>query len=238
MNFLQLVQRTIRECGATGASLTTVAGVSGEVQRFVDWVTEAWNEIQTRRDDWQWLRASQILGSGVSFATVSGTFSYPLGSAAGTVGVTSATFGKWVNHTFRVYTTATGTNDETRLDQISYDGWRDGYMISASRAVRTRPTVIAIGPDKSLCLGPPPNSLYTVSGDYFLNPSAMAADSDTPTGLPAQFHMAIVYLAMTYYAGYEAAPEVLARGQGGYSTLMGRLDGLQAQDIMFGGPLA
>ena len=47
---------------------------------------------------------------------------------------------------------------------------------------------------------------YTITGDYFRSPTEMVADGDLPTGLPAQFHMAIVYLAMTYYAGYEAAP--------------------------------
>lgn len=238
MNYLALVQRAIRECGATGTTLTTVAGASGEVQRFTDWIAQAWTEIQSKRDDWEWLRASNLLGLGISFATVSGTMSYPLGTTAGTVGIASAVFGKWADKTFRLYTTSVGTNDETRLGCIPYDAWRDGYMISASRAVRTRPDVIAIGPDKSLCLGPPPSSSYTVTGDYYLAPSAMSADTDTPTGLPAQFHMAIVYLAMTYYAGYEAAYEVLARGQGGYGTLMGRLEALQTQQIVMGGPLA
>lgn len=239
MNFLALVQRTIRECGATGSTLLTVSGVSGEAQRFVDWVSEAWNEIQTKHDDWEWLRSSVLLGEGASFPTVSGTVSYPVGVGAGKVGIDPATFGKWDRESFRSNTTAMSFNDEIRLGYIPYDGWRDAYMIGAQRSVTTRPEVVSIGPDKSVCLGPPPTSLYTITGDYFLAPSAMAADADTPTGLPAQFHLrAIVGLAMIYYGGYEAAPEVLSRGQGWYSTAMGQIEGLQAQEIMMGGPLA
>jgi hypothetical protein len=238
MTFLQLVQRAMRDCGATGASLSTVAGASGEAQRFVDWVAQAWVEIQTKRDDWQWLRSSNLLGGGISFTTVGGQAVYPIGTGAGNAGIDPAIFGKWDEDAFRLYTTAVGTNDETPLGCIPYDAWRNGWMISSARAVQTRPEIIAIAPNKSLCLGPPPTSLYTVTGDYYLAPSAMAADGDVPTGLPGQFHMAIVYLAMTYYAGYEAAPEVLARGQAGYGSLMGRLEGLQAEGITTGGPLA
>ena len=237
MNRLALVQRLAVEC-AVGSAPSGTTGQTGESARLVNWIDQAWNEIQTKNDDWEWMRSSNVLGDGVSFATVAGQSSYPLGSGGGTVGVTAAGFGKWKRGTFRLYLTSVGTNNETELEDVRFDYWRDVYMINANRSVRTRPTAIAIGPDKSLCLGPPPTEGYTVTGDFYVAPSAMETDEDTPTGLPAQFHMAIVYLAMTYYAGYEAAPEVLSRGQGGYEKLMRQLEMIQAPDITFGGALA
>lgn len=237
MNRLALVQRLAVEC-AVGSTPSGTTSQSGESARLVNWIDQAWAEIQTKYDDWEWMRSSNVLGAGASFVTVAAQASYPLGSGGGTVGVTAANFGKWKAGTFRLYLTSAGTSNETELEDIRFDYWRDVYMLGANRSVTTRPTAIAIGPNKSLCLGPPPTVGYTVTGDYYVAPSAMAVDADLPTGLPAQFHMAIVYLAMTYYAGYEAAPEVLSRGQGGYEKLMRQLSMDDAPEISFGGALA
>ena len=225
------------ECGITG-TMTTTIGQTGELARVVNWTDQAWNELQTEHDDWEFLRSSNLLGAGMSFTTVSGTMSYPLGTGAGTCGVPVASFGKWDRDTFRDYSTASGTNNEIYLDNIPYDSWRNSYMLGAMRAVRTRPVAVAIGPDMSVCLGPPPNSDYTITGDYFRAPTAMAADADAPTGLAAQFHMAIVYKAMEYYAGYESAPEVFQRGSQGYMLLLAQLEAIYGPRITFAGALA
>jgi len=237
MNYLQLCQRFIRECGISG-TLSTVSGQSGEMLRVTDWVGQAWLELQSKHDDWDWMRSSGLLGAGASFATLAGTFVYPLGVGAGKTGVDPAVFNKWDRAAFRCYTTAAGKNDEMALDLVGYDAWRDAYMMGAMRLVQTRPVAIALAPDLSLCLGPPPTAGYTITGDYFRAPVAMAADGDLPTGLPSQFHMAIVYLAMTYYAGYEAAPEVIDRGQIGYARLVAQLEALRAPEIGIAGALA
>lgn len=236
MNLLSLTQRLAQECGVSG-TITTTAGVVGEQLRLVTWALQAFTEIQTRHDDWEWMRSSNALGQGASFATVAGQAAYPLGTGAGTIGIAASDFGKWDRETFRNYTTLAGTSDEIYLDDIPYDAWRDVYFLGANRTVQTRPIAIAVGPNNSLCCGPPSNGLYTITADYFIAPTTMASDTATPTGLPNQFHMAIVYLAMTYYAGYEAAPEVMQRGQFGYDKLMAQLEALRLPIIGFAGAL-
>lgn len=236
MNRLQLCQDLIVECGVSGTLLTTV-GQTGEMGRIVGWIDKAWSELQTKRDDWNFMLSSNMLGAGVTFQTVAGQSSYPLGSGAGTVGVIPDNFGKWKKHTFRNYTTTVGVSNEAHLDNIAYDTWRNVYMFGAMRLIQTRPVAIAIGPDESLCLGPPPNNLYTITGDYFMAPTVMLLDTDVPTNLPTKFHRILVYAAMMMYAGYEAASEVYQRGSLGYDLLLSELQPIKTPEARFAGAL-
>ena len=243
MNFLQLAQRACVECGvasnqAIAIALPTVVGATGSTGRIVNWINDAWTDIEMDHDDWDWMRSSNLLGGGVSFTTIAGQASYPLGTGAGTVGVLTDSFGKWDRVTFRNYTTAAGVSSEMYLDEIPYDIWRDTYMFGAMRATTTRPTAVAIGPDQSVCLGPPPTNQYTITADYFVAPTQMVLDTDVPTGLPTRFHMLIVYATMIKYAGYESAPEVMASGLREYNGMYSQLQAVRAPGMSFGGALA
>lgn len=237
MNFLQLCQRAVSECGVSG-TLTTTTGQTGSLGRIVSWIGDAWNDVQSEHDDWDWMRSSNLLGSGVSFVPAAGQASSTLGAGAGTVGVAVDDFGKWDRETFRCYTTTVGTSDETFLDNILFDTWRDAYMLGAMRTVQTRPVAIAVGPDQSLNLGPPPNGLYTITGDYFVAPSAMESDTDVPVGLPSRFHNMIVYATMMKYAGYESAPEVYQTGDRQYRQNINQLEARRLPRMSFAGALA
>lgn len=263
MNRLQLCQRLMLECGISGTLASTI-NQTGEFNRVVTWIDQAWNDVQTQHDDWDWMRSSNVLGAGASFPTVAGQASYQLGTGTGKVGIETDNFGKWDLGTFRVYTTSltqyldtetgliitaedgspiatfisdTGFLDETFLDSIAYDAWRDAYMFGAQRQVQTRPVAAAVGPNKSVCLGPPPNGNYTVTADYFVAPSAMATDTDLPAGLPKQFHMLIVYGAMKMYGRYEAAPEVKAGGDEGWTKMLAQLENTNMPRMEFTGAL-
>lgn len=241
--FLDLAQRAAVECGvasnaAIASSLPTVVGATGSLGRVVNWVGDAWTDIQMAQDDWNWMRSSVLLGGGAVFPTVPGQASYPLGTGAGTVGIDVDAFGKWDPLSFRNYTTAIGPSNENYLAEITFDKWRNGYMYGTQRNQKTRPVAIAIGPDQSLCLGPPPDGLYTIEADYFVGPSEMVADTDVPVLLPFRFNMLIVYRAMMKYAGYESAPEVYTRGSQENATMYAQLLKSRGQEITMGGALA
>lgn len=204
----------------------------------MNWVADAFSDVAQAHDDWSWLRSSNILGAGVSFATINGQASYQLGTGVGTVGVLTDNFGKWDRESFWSYTTANGFSDEIPLGEVSFDYWRAVYMSNANRNVRTRPVAFAVGPDQSICLGPNVNANYTVTGDYFLVAPVLSADADIPFGLPTRFHMLCVYRAMCKYAGYEGAPEVMQRGTTEGNSMYAQLEALRAPRIGFGGPLA
>lgn len=243
MNFLALCQRAAVECGVAPSAaiqtvLPTVVGATGSLGRIVNWVGDAWSDIQMDADDWDWMRSSSLLGAGVSFQTVAGRASYPLGIGAGTVGVAVDTLGKWDAKTFRCFPTAVGFQGEIAMGEIPFDTWRDVYMFGAMRSQQTQPYAIAVGPDLSLCLGPPPNGLYTITGDYFIASTDMVADTDAPVGLPTRFHMLVVYRAMLKYGGYESAPEVYQRGKEEGDGMYVQLMALRAPRVTWGGPLA
>ena len=240
VTFIDLCRRTGVECGvapnvAVDTALPTVTGATGSWGRIVNWTAGAWTDLQCMHDDWMWMRSTQIFGQGVSFSTVAGQFRYPLGTGAGTVGVTAANFGKWDPDTFWSYTTANGFNDEIPLAEIpSFDVWRSVYMSNANRNVRSRPVVFTIGPDQSVNLGPNVSDAYTVTADYFVAPSTMEIDADVPVGLPSRFIMTIVYLAMIDYGKYEAAPEVVDRGETEYTRSLSQLSMARAPRISWG----
>ncbi len=237
MTFLELVQRLALECAVSG-SITTLVSATGETLRLKTWIQQSYTELQTERFNWEYLRSSKLNGGGVSFATVSGQAIYPLGTGAGTVGVTAANFGSWVKGSFRDQTTSVGVGDQIFLPWISYDAWRNSYAYGAQQNVTTRPVAIAVAPDNAICVGPYPTATYTLTGDYYRSPLTLSVNADEPTVIPAQWQMAIVYQAMIYYGLYEGAPEVVARGEKYYRKLTRQLGNLRGGLITAGRTLA
>lgn len=212
MTFLELCQRLRSECIASGSGPTSVVAQTGESGRLVNWINDAWMDIQAEHPDWQWLRSS------FSFVTVADQAAYTPTEC----GVTD--FGIWKQDSMRCYPTTVGTRGEVFLTPVDYDYWRDQYQFGATRDVRNRPTVVAVAPDTSLALGHTPDATgYTVVGTYFKEPSRMAADADVPT-MPAKHQMAIVYRAMMFYGSYAAAPEVYTRGELEFKRMLRRME--------------
>lgn len=207
--FIQLCQRLRQEVGASGSE-TTVAGATGEWKRIVDWVSRSWEEIQFQEPTWEWMRKTK------SFATVAGQSTYTV--TASPLSLTD--FAYWKPRSFRLYKST--VSDEQLLNHIDYELFRDTYLIGAHTTTNSRPTVIAVNPEKSLVLALPPDGVYTVTGEYYTTPTILSADSDTPA-MPARFHNAIVYLAMLHYGFYEEANDVLTRARIMYADYMDRL---------------
>lgn len=243
MNYLQLVSRMLVECGVSG-TISSIAGQQGSIQRCVNWIAQAWIEIQTAHDDWQFMRSSVLLGAGASFPTISGQLFYTLGVGAGKIGVTADDFGQWDMYSFRCQTTSVGSADETFMDKVEFDAWRNAYMYGANQAVITRPVAIAKGPEDQLCIGPASNGQYTIKGDFIWAPQELLLDADEPKNrgltfrLPKRFDILIVYRAMRYYAAYESAPEVHQRAIDGEGDLMTKLEMLYLPEVTSGAALA
>jgi|ERR1700741_421953 len=89
--FLQLVQRLRTETKAAGTTVTSVVNQTGEYARLVNWINDAWLDIQSAHTDWGWMRTS------MTFPTVTGR---PINTLA-QIGLTN--FGEWARDSFRNY---------------------------------------------------------------------------------------------------------------------------------------
>lgn len=230
MNFLEICQRVRSKSGITGvtASPTTVLAQVGELGRVVNWVNEAWQEIQNDQNTWLWMRES------FSFNTIASQQAYPPTTAP----VSLTDFLDWHTDTLRCYLTATGVSDEQYMIEWSYAQFRDFYMFGSQATQTARPTLFAVRPkDKALLLGYTPDAVYTVRGEYQKKATLLAADADEP-GLPSQYHMLLVHGALMKYAAYENAPEVMTMASRDYYNMMMKLCQDQLPTLQFGQPLA
>jgi hypothetical protein len=229
MNYLELARQLRQECGVSGTGPTTTQGQVGEAKRLVDWINSAYMEIQGMSDDYGFLRAD------FSFDIVAGVKDYTVSGGPG-VGAGIQDLRYWHRDTLRIYDTAIGIDDEQFLIEWGYEVFRNTYRFQ--NQAPSKPTVFAINPrGKALMFGPEPDKTYTVYGEYQRIPQPLVNDVDEPL-LPAHLHMLIVYKAMEYYGLYEAASEVLARGERMFKSLKSQLDREQLPMVTLGDPLA
>lgn len=216
MNLLQLAQQLRLEVGASGTD-STVVGATGEWGRLVNWCNSAWGEIQREHENWNWMRRA------ISFSTVASQGEYAYSSAP----LSLTSFASWDITRFRVYKDS--VNNENFMQFMTYDSFIDNYRIGTNRTTEGYPNIITVSPTNSLLISLiPPDTTYTITGMYYKDHTTLSLDADTPD-MPSRFHMAIVYLAMQYYAMWESAPEVLARGKSQYSKMIVRLENDQLQ---------
>jgi hypothetical protein len=221
--FLQLAAHLSQECGVSTVGPTTVVSQVGQYKELVDWIAQADEEVQQERNDWRFMVGN------FSIDTVAGTSGY-LPAAF----VTPVTNWRDVReNTVNIYSGTTA--NQSRLRRVDYQTWYDLYNTGAQ--TNSRPIVYTIGNDMSMVLGPLPDAVYRVSGEYQKSVSTLAADSDTPI-YPSEFHMLPVYLAMTKYGRQYAASEVYSEGNRLYMKMMARMRRTQAQEVSLGGPLA
>lgn len=226
MNLLQLVNQTRVECGVSGNALGTVQNLTGEAARITAWVQQAWIDIQTAKEDWNFLRQD------FTFNLTAQQWKYSATDAG-----LSANFGNWKRDSFRCSSVGQSFKDEQLMNFMDWNTYRNLYQYGNQRTNYTRPVVVTITPDKSLGFGSVPDQAYVIDGEYYTKPVSLSADGDIPA-IPDRFHMMIVYRAMYYYAGYENAPEVLQRGNEEFKRLYSRFEIDQLPTIVSGPPLA
>jgi hypothetical protein len=97
----------------------------------------------------------------------------------------------------KIYLVSAGVATQTDLE---FCDWREfSQMYSIGTPTSSYPRHWTKKPNGHLLLGPPPNGIYRVTGDYQKAAVAMSEDTDTPA-LPAEYRMSIVYLTMMKWA--------------------------------------
>ena len=213
--FLQLVNDVERESGTISQAqrLSTVVNPIGRQEKIVNWTRQAWEMIQRDRADWTFRRA-QFTGD-----MVIGQTAY----TASELGITD--FSGWLNknphfHPFTLYDNAIGRGNETRLRSVSFEQWHDAYGIGVANSLR--PNVIAVGWDRSLNVGPPPDKAYKLRGWYQRSIQSLVADSDVPF-IDPDYHQAIVWRALMLLAEDDEAQFEIATSGRAYDAIYSRM---------------
>lgn len=239
-SFLKICQDVARECGIAGGSdlvprPVSVVNQMGELSRVVNWVADAYTEIQNSRN-WRWLRKD------FTFDTVDGTDTYPF-SAVTDVDTSAAItrFKAWRlndrNNPPKLYLTSAGLGAQVFISWSKWDAFEHLYKTGSLQLQTSQPVHITVNTKDEIVLGVTPNDVYTVTGSYFRSAQILALDSDIPE-MPEDFHSLIKYQAMEYYGLYESAPEILSRAQNGMHRIMSQLKRNQEVAFRIGGPLA
>jgi len=238
--FLEICQNVARECGVAGGAdaspkPTAVTGQVGELNRIVNWVADAYVEIQGSRD-WRWLRKKFTLD------TVDGTKAYAFGTATDVDTAAAITrFKSWdisdrLNAP-KLYLTSAGVGSEVFISFVPWDSFEHLYETGALQTQTSQPIHVTVNNKDELQFGITPNDIYTFTSYYNMSAQILAADSDTPE-MPAAYHDLIKYQAMYFYGVYESAPEVIMRAEKGIRRLTNQLNKNQATHFRRGRHLA
>lgn len=211
--FLDLARKVARESGTvSGVQPVTTAGQVGRLLKVVEWVRDAWVEIQASRPEWLFLRAT------FAGETVAGQAKYTAASwGLGDFGDWFTRPGAWILHR-----SAAGLADATAIDRIVWQNWRRRYALTVNNPAR--PAEYAITPQRAVALGPTPDDAYTIEGEYIRSPHRLDGDDDIPRDLPERHHDIIAWLALIKLAQHDEAPSAIQRAQVQYRTALTELE--------------
>jgi hypothetical protein len=189
MTYLELVQKTVRKSGATVTAPATVIDQEGLQFMFVEWVQEAWKSIQLERLGLEFRRSRDL-----SLSLVASTDEYTLPNTLESVNL-------------RSLTCHLSNEGETPVYFHTYDYWR--RWIDRVDRGEGKPQFFTFGPLNKLIVWPIPDEAYTIQYegilkaqvfDYEDTAGAGTSNALTPTNLEEEYHDAIVWQAVLYYA--------------------------------------
>lgn len=210
--YLQICQKVARESGEiSGVLPSTTASQSGKLLKIVNWVSDAWKDIQTEREeDWFFLNR-EFSGK----ATGIGTARY----SSASWGLTDWAFWRNVGRFWTIYNPTLGLSDTSDLSLMPYEDW----FLRYGRGAQTpnRPSNYAIDPAGQVCLGPVPDAVYSIQGAYQRIPQVLGSTNSPDTEVPIcpdRHHDAITWRAMILLVEHSEATIPMATARARYAT--------------------
>ena len=234
MTFLELVQDAALKSGTfpSKTSITSVVSQGGRKGQIVDYVRQAWEDIQTSKRDWFWLRAEFT-----SSAIVDGDGEYTATDLGVATRFSRWRFNedRWERSGWTIYKTASGLSDESPLAFMPWDEFRECYLEGVQ--TKGKPLHFTISPTRAVRLGPVPDGSYTLRGERMKRFQTLAADGDVPE-CPEDYHSVIVWTALTMLTEVDEALVQLQTWRGRAAAAYSLLSLDQSPGISMGAPLA
>jgi hypothetical protein len=221
MNFLELVQRARREAGISGSGPTTTVALAGEMLRLADWIRDAYVEIQNSQPYWNWLHKTasiDLVAGGQTYHPVTGWSIYPI---------------RYELDSFHIYENVLGTTDTSFLAFDDYPTARRNYITPQV----ARPTKFTVLPTREVKFNSVLDTNYNLTFDYYATAEELTNNADTPS-MPEQYHLAIVWKALTYYADYEEVPLLRTTATLKFTQIYEQMLRTETPEMTVGAPLA
>jgi len=212
VTYLQLCARLRQEAGISGNGPTSVLNQTGPLSNVINWIQQAWIDIQQKRPNWLFMNAEFI------FDTIANQRDY----IAADFAITDLKL--WDLESFLLYNKSVGVTDQKKIIFLDYSYWRNFYRAQMDARPADRIQYLTVLANNTIRFEPKPDTIYTIEGEYKKSTQIFSADADTPTGLPDDFHMIIVWQALKTYAHFEDAPEVLSQAEINFDNLLNRLE--------------
>ena len=198
---------------------TSVVAQTGSALKLVNRIAQAELEIKNLWQDWRFLSSEN-------------NTPYSQTLTIDQIGYTKpADHGVWDPKSFYIDYT---TDNYRHLDPLDYDEWRKTFRNGTQTS--DIPTRVVLDRNDDIILWPPPDSGYTLTGEYMILPIRMTANAEVSV-IPVQFHRVILLKAKLFYAEEEDGPEIFEASSAElYGTrdmpggLLGQLESHQLPD--------
>ncbi|MEM8991901.1 MAG: hypothetical protein AAGD08_15975 [Pseudomonadota bacterium] len=230
--FLEICQRAAGESGAfnTGYTLpTTVVNQTGHEGQLVQWVKDAWRDIQVHRSRWEWMRDEFSANLVSSTQRYSGADLGLTRHAAWIVCPDSAN-----DSGVTIYGQAEGVSDERQLSWMTWNEFRRRLLRGAASTTTGYPAYFTIDPARRLVLYPIPDRVFVVQGEYVKTPQVLALDADVPE-MPERFHDLIWMKALLRSASDEEALSQYPIWRNDYKVLLNELERDELPEVSVAG---
>lgn len=194
---LELAQALREKCGVQGTGPSAFTSQTGIYLRLVNWINEAYREIQLKWTDWDFMWTEYTI------SVVNGTQEYAKPN----------TVGHW--HVDKFYY---DTYPLPYMKWNDYQRRRDDWD-----GITDEPEGFTVLPNDTVLVFPEPDANYSILTEGRIPVDVLTGDNNAPV-IPADFRNIIVYKAMMYYALFENAPEVLQDATLHYNEMMKRLE--------------
>lgn len=215
MNFLALCKRLRQESGYSGSGPSSVTNQTGESKRVVDWINDAWMDIQNLRSDWRFM----LEPFSVSLS-IGETVSLPADC-------------KSLLEESVVITRADGS--KLFPDVITPEDMR--LMKRLRNDPASYPQYISVDSAGLMTVHPACSETVTISGDYYVVPSEMNENTDIPR-MPSEHHMAIVWKALMESGAFDESSNTWQRANNRFTSALSSMNGTELPEITVGGPIA
>ena len=247
MTYLELAQQTLLHSD-TGSPdrLPTLSDVSTYQSQIVSLVADAWRLVQNKHERWTWrqaefeaeLRAGTDTYNWNDLHQTGSTVSEPLFSIPRDPG-----FRDWhirapgdIEGPEWYLTAPAGANRQiSTLIAIDFEESRRRRIIFDETS---RPTLVAITPQRELVLHATPDDGYILRGRYVIGAQTMTSENHVPFGLPEEYHDVIVWRAVMMAHGNDEASESYAWAHGLYKEKIESMERIFLPDFTVGGALA